>query len=335
MIRSTCKTTRRAGAPQRSGLCRVASGLALGALLSVATPAHAVDLANALVYQGNLSGSGASAVLGKTVGMKFELFDAATGGASLADWSFFSVPVDTRGNFRVSLAGGTKFDLRKIVHATQSLYLEISVQGATGLQKLTPRVEIGNTARALHSQHAENGAPVGTIVAFGGNTPPKGWLLCDGQAINRTKYTDLHKVIGTHFGSGDGSTTFNVPDLRGRFLRGVDLSGTLDKDAASRTAMTSGGNTGPKVGSVQGYATARPSSAFSTSSVNLSHSHSLSGWVYRQWHSTTSGHLGVLLNYSGATKTTSALGSHNHSVTAGGDKETRPVNAYVNYIIKS
>lgn len=63
--------------------------------------------------------------------------------------------------------------------------------------------------------------PVGTINAYGGTTAPEGWLLCEGQALSRTDYADLFAVIGTSFGSGDGSTTFNVPDLRGEFLRGA------------------------------------------------------------------------------------------------------------------
>lgn len=63
--------------------------------------------------------------------------------------------------------------------------------------------------------------PLGTINAFGGTTAPEGWLLCQGQAISRTDYADLFAVISTNFGAGDGSTTFNLPDLRGEFLRGA------------------------------------------------------------------------------------------------------------------
>lgn len=57
-------------------------------------------------------------------------------------------------------------------------------------------------------------APVGTISAYGGETAPSGWLLCQGQAVSRTTYAELFKAIGTSFGTGDGSTTFNLPDLR-------------------------------------------------------------------------------------------------------------------------
>ena len=57
-------------------------------------------------------------------------------------------------------------------------------------------------------------APVGSIQAYGGSSAPWGWLLCQGQAISRATYAELFNVIGTSFGEGDGSTTFNVPDLR-------------------------------------------------------------------------------------------------------------------------
>lgn len=71
--------------------------------------------------------------------------------------------------------------------------------------------------------------PIGTINAFGGTTAPEGWLICQGQALSRTEYKDLFDVIGTNFGSGDGSTTFNVPDLRGEFLRGSGTNSHSDQ----------------------------------------------------------------------------------------------------------
>lgn len=63
--------------------------------------------------------------------------------------------------------------------------------------------------------------PVGSITAYISDTIPSGWLLCNGQAVARTTYANLFSLIGTTYGAGDGSTTFNVPDLRGEFLRGA------------------------------------------------------------------------------------------------------------------
>lgn len=75
-------------------------------------------------------------------------------------------------------------------------------------------------------------APIGAIQAFGGSVAPSGWLLCQGQAISRTIYADLFAVIGTNFGVGDGSTTFNLPDPREASLVGT---GTNTLNASSIT----------------------------------------------------------------------------------------------------
>lgn len=66
----------------------------------------------------------------------------------------------------------------------------------------------------------------GTLAPFGSATVPDGWLLCDGSAISRTGFDSLFNVIGTTYGTGDGSTTFNLPDLRQRFPLGKAVSGT-------------------------------------------------------------------------------------------------------------
>lgn len=68
--------------------------------------------------------------------------------------------------------------------------------------------------------------PVGVLTQFAGSTAPVGYLLCDGSAISRTTYSRLFSVLSTVYGVGDGSTTFNLPDLRQRFPMGVAASGT-------------------------------------------------------------------------------------------------------------
>ena len=113
----------------------------------------------------------------------------------------------------------------------------------------------GRTTAALQAIVVGSIIPPGTIQSFGGGTLPQGWLLCDGSTVSRSAYPELFSAIGTAHGSGDGSTTFHLPDLRGRFLRGADNMGTgaagRDSDAAGRTAGNAGGNTGNNVGSVQ------------------------------------------------------------------------------------
>lgn len=79
--------------------------------------------------------------------------------------------------------------------------------------------------------------PVGALMPYAGNTAPSGWLLADGSAVSRTTYASLFAVLGTTYGAGDGSTTFNLPDLRGRVPAGKDDMGGV---AANR--LTSGGS---------------------------------------------------------------------------------------------
>lgn len=76
--------------------------------------------------------------------------------------------------------------------------------------------------------------PSGSISLYGGATAPTGWLLCDGAAVSRTTYSELFAVVGTTYGVGDGSTTFNVPSLSGKVPVGLDSADT-DFDALGET----------------------------------------------------------------------------------------------------
>ena len=71
-----------------------------------------------------------------------------------------------------------------------------------------------------------NSLPIGTIVDFAGTIAPTGWLICDGSAISRTTYADLLATIGTIYGEGDGSTTFNLPNCEGLVTVGIKYSDT-------------------------------------------------------------------------------------------------------------
>ena len=64
----------------------------------------------------------------------------------------------------------------------------------------------------------------GSIVMFAGSVAPQGWLLCDGSAVSRSQYSALFDIVDTTYGEGDGSTTFNLPDLRGRVMIGASDS---------------------------------------------------------------------------------------------------------------
>ena len=86
---------------------------------------------------------------------------------------------------------------------------------------------------------ASGGAvPAGTVIYHAANTPPTDFIKANGSAISRTTYSDLFTAIGTTFGVGDGSSTFNVPDLRGEFMRGWDDSRGIDSGRAFGSSQT-------------------------------------------------------------------------------------------------
>lgn len=102
---------------------------------------------------------------------------------------------------------------------------------------------------------AQGGIPSGALMDYAGTTEPTGWLFCAGQAVSRTTYANLFAAIGTAFGAGDGSTTFNVPDFRGRVAAGRDdmggtnaqrltvvLNGTTTAGSAVITGLSSTAN---------------------------------------------------------------------------------------------
>ncbi|MDH4444898.1 MAG: tail fiber protein, partial [Akkermansiaceae bacterium] len=156
--------------------------------------------------------------------------------------------------------------------------------------------------------------PAGTVVAYMGTTAPTtgGWLLCDGSLKVRADYPALFAVLGTKCGYLT-SNDFYLPDFRGRFLRGWDSAIGRDPDRASRNAMAAGGNTGDAIGSIQGDAFKNHTHAFSDTYTNFSQTSASGG--------------------AGNTGATGTLVQDDTTLYAGGS-ETRPMNAYVNYIIK-
>ena len=180
---------------------------------------------------------------------------------------------------------------------------------------------------------------LGMVVAFAGSEDKiplgDGWLPCDGRALPRAgQYAPLFAVVGTLHGVGDGVNTFNIPDLRGYFLRGVTGSSQVDKGLAERIAVAGGSVN--EAGSMQHAATALPRTSFRTSYVG-DHVHGDPTWnggpgpyelatLYR-------GPGGY--DYGPQSAPTTPAGGHDHNVVAGGDVETRPENKYVHWLIKA
>lgn len=172
-----------------------------------------------------------------------------------------------------------------------------------------------------YSEVAHSSAMIaGMIAPFAGPVEkiPSGWLLCDGRAISRSEYLNLYTAIGTSWGEGDGSSTFNIPDLRGMFLRGVSGESGNDEDADKRGMLVNnGGNTGNNVGSYQGDAIR-----------NIP----VKGYIYHGNVKDGDSNIGFYMNCQWLARPAWNKFNVANMVPTGSDN--RPKNVYVNYIIK-
>lgn len=341
---------------------RVLIGVAIIGVASFAGYKYArsapVTIQKYFVYQGRLTQPDGSPVASNVYNLQFGVYADASATAKICDSTNENVVVK-QGVFRVSIGQGAPgatgscgtTDMQAELATRPEIWLAISVKGPNDsvYQALSPLVQVGATPRALYAANAgraqvASGAegdlkayidtliPPGAVIAYAATTPPAGWLLCDGAPVSRNQYAVLFAAIGTAHGTGDGATTFNLPDYRGRFLRGVDRG--VGRDPGGRVAMTGGGNVGDQVGSVQNYATALPASPFLTST-NGSHDHAIRFQGYRSVAAGSYISTFSFQNYVGSDyEAIDHAGDHSHSVASGGDTETRPINAYVNYIIK-
>lgn len=188
------------------------------------------------------------------------------------------------------------------------------------MQELCDRLEVLLSAMLGGGQPNPNGmaVPVGSVSAFAGASAPVGWLLCDGQAVSRTGATAaLFAIIGTTYGAGNGSTTFNVPDLRGRSVLGAGTGTGL-------TARNRGAVGGAQDAAVVSHGHGAHQHTGGTGNDSPDHAHASSitdgagthnHGVHVQDRSVTSGGL-LAYNYH-ATNTatdTSYNGGHNHSI---------------------
>lgn len=136
--------------------------------------------------------------------------------------------------------------------------------------------------------------PIGSVTAYAGTAPPEGWIICNGSAISRTTYAALYSALGARYGGGDGSTTFNIPDLRGEFIRGFDAGRGVDS--------------GRGLGSHQG-------------DMFRSHTHNFPTYGYNYAN-------------KGGSSSPHAQGHTTSTTHGAGGHETRPRNVALNYCIK-
>ena len=167
--------------------------------------------------------------------------------------------------------------------------------------------------------------PTGMIAPFPTSGVPTGWLECNGAAVSRSTYADLFALISDDYGNGDGSSTFNLPDLRGQFIRGFANGQTTDPDRASRTDRGDG-TTGDAVGTKQDHAVEEHShrtpatSGYNTNTSNTTY-YSKGGTGY----SSTLAHGGPIWQNANSSNPNIKVSSN----------ETRPKNVSMLYCIKT
>lgn len=210
---------------------------------------------------------------------------------------------------------------------------------------------------AIAAATAAMSMPTGVMMSYGKvGAPPAGWLYCNGAAVSRATYANLFAVIGTTFGPGDGSATFNLPDFRGRFARGWNDDAALDParvfgstqtdDIESHTHTASSGGDTPD--HTHGFA-----ASGNTGTVSAFHQHQIAtrlaniaagsvpvatdfssaqGYMLSESENINHSHG---FSVSGNTGGRSAVHTHAITVNPVGGAETRPHNVAVVWIIKT
>lgn len=204
-----------------------------------------------------------------------------------------------------------------------------------------------------------NPVPTGMIAPFPMATVPTGWLKCNGAAVSRTTYAALFALLGTTYGAGDGSTTFNLPDYRGYFMRGWDDSRGIDSGRALGTTQTD--DVTPHthgLGTVAATAAsggAHTHTVTGTTNTTGAHTHGVStaaasvsngaGGAQRPSSSTPDKSTPVTDSAGDHSHTvsgsTDSQGAHTHTITFSGSlanagtTETRPINLSVMYCIRT
>ena len=259
-----------------------------------------------------------------------------------------SLTSDPFGVFVATIGSNAPSDFGKINFSAKVYNLKVEVKQTTG--GVYTAISDGQFLSVPYARSASNGVPVGSIIPFGGpiSSVPAGWLPCDGSQLNITNpnYTQLYNAIGyTWGGNGD---VYNIPDLRGYFLRGVADGQGTDPDRSSRSALKSGGSSGDNVGSYEDEMfkshNHNPDSNYpnSTGTNDVGHTHTYNDIYYSEaqgpegnqgWRGSNSSD-----NDNGPwsiTETTAGESQpHRHQIIPAGGSETRPKNAYVWFIIK-
>jgi microcystin-dependent protein len=159
-------------------------------------------------------------------------------GAEAASPADPAIPAGKAPIARVNLATSTTVIANSILDDIRDLNLLGLASGAITTVGTAATKNTGTGAGDVPTNaDLQPGVPTGAVMPFAGSSEPSGWKYCAGQAISRATFAALFAVIGTTYGAGDGSTTFNVPDLRGRAAVGKD-----NMNASDAGRMTAGGS---------------------------------------------------------------------------------------------
>jgi len=196
-------------------------------------------------------------------------------------------------------------------HANANDAIE-ALQAKVGVDNSAVTTSIDYRIEQLENATPPESVPTGALTAYGGATAPTGWLLCEGQAVSRTTYSALFGVLSITYGTGDGSTTFNLPDLRSRFPVGkgtATWSDTLNEKSGSADAIVvSHSHTGPSHSHTINHGHTASSGAAG------GHSHTYGVDVNAAAYG-SSGGTGITTSANDQTRSTDAVGDHLHSVT--------------------
>jgi microcystin-dependent protein len=168
--------------------------------------------------------SGAVTLTGDVTGSGTGSFATTLSASGAAAGTYRSVTVDAKGRVTAG-TNPTTLSGYVITDAASSTHVHSGADITSGTVS-TARLGSGTAdtttfLRGDGAWSAPSAVPTGAIIPFGMNSAPSGWLACEGAAVSRSTYADLFTAIGVTHGAGDGSTTFNVPDLRGIFIRGA------------------------------------------------------------------------------------------------------------------
>lgn len=234
------------------------------------------------------------------------------GGEQIAVFDAFGISVRNNNEVRLTTASSGYVAIKAQSGSLTSYTLTLPGNDGDAGQYLQTNGS-GNLTWASVSTPAA--VPTGSVFAMATSTVPSGYLECDGSAVSRSTYSALFAVTSTTYGSGDGSTTFNLPDLRGEFVRGWDNGRGVDS--------------GRNIGTSQADATAKNGLALT----DPGHEHNLKASQFSgvgNLRNTDVVGSSVNLVNQAAETTTETTG-----ITLSGDSETRPRNVAMMYVIKT